>query len=58
MADFLSSWGAVVHGEEETVVQLLKRVRKPSSTAAPWVLFSSLEAMVGAYLASLFPAET
>jgi hypothetical protein len=31
----LGSWGVAVHGEEETVVQLLKRVRMPSSTAAP-----------------------
>jgi hypothetical protein len=31
----LTSWGAAVHGEEGMVVQLLKRVRMPSSIAAP-----------------------
>jgi hypothetical protein len=31
----LGSWGAVVHGEEEIVVQLLSRVRMPPSTVVP-----------------------
>jgi hypothetical protein len=38
------------------VVQLLKRVRMPSPTVAPMGV--SLEAMVGASPAPLFPGET
>jgi hypothetical protein len=57
----LGSWGAAVHGEEETVVQLLKLVklvRMPSLTAASMGVVSLLKAMVGASLAPLFPRET
>jgi hypothetical protein len=31
----LGPWGVAVHGEEETVVLMLKRVRIPPSTEAP-----------------------
>jgi hypothetical protein len=31
----LGSWDAAVHVEEEMVLQIQKRVRKPSSTTAP-----------------------
>jgi hypothetical protein len=54
----LGSWGAAVHGEEETVVQLLKLVRMPSLTAASMGVVSLLKVMVGASLAPLFPRET
>jgi hypothetical protein len=53
----LVSWGAAVHGEE-TMVQLLKRVRMHHQQWRSWVSFSSLEVTVGASLAPLFPGET
>jgi hypothetical protein len=35
MADCFGSWGVAVYGEEETVVQLMKRVRILPSTMTP-----------------------
>jgi hypothetical protein len=53
----LGSWGVTVHGEEETVFQLLKRVRMPPSMAAPVGVVFLVGSDVGASFAPFFHGE-
>jgi hypothetical protein len=54
----LGPWGVAAHGEEETVVQLMKRVRMPSSKVAPAGVVVLVGGDGGVSLAPLISGET